>query len=189
MEAAWCRKRAAEGPGEPTLNHTSENAAFHQWLIPLNCCKAARRPPEETRTHAGCTRVCAHQAQFTHKCYVWIYGWHLFPCGRHPTAGRSDKDPRWLRSHVQPSSRSGSCVNQGHKWVSGKISPVKFQPPDIKVHFHIESSSAIHLQLGLLFLFGSFGAGCPSQHHRGVLWCLLLWYRTHSWIKIALKYR
>lgn len=50
MEAAWCRKRAAEGPGEPTLNHTSENAAFHQWLIPLNCCRAARRPPEETRT-------------------------------------------------------------------------------------------------------------------------------------------
>lgn len=47
MEAAWCGKHAAEGPGEPTLNHTSENAALHQWLIPLNCCKAARRPTEK----------------------------------------------------------------------------------------------------------------------------------------------
>lgn len=54
----------------------------HPPLLLQGGVKAYRR-----NTLAGCTRVCAHQAQFTHKCCVWIYGWRLFPCGRHHQRG------------------------------------------------------------------------------------------------------
>lgn len=61
------------GTGEPTWNHTSESAAFHDQLIFLNCYKATRKrvtvavKATHTHTHTGYTRARIHGAQFTRK--------------------------------------------------------------------------------------------------------------------------
>lgn len=60
MEATRCCKQVAEGPGEPTLNHTSESAAFHHWLIFLNCYKATRKRPTVKATQTLDTHAPAY---------------------------------------------------------------------------------------------------------------------------------
>lgn len=71
VEATTCCKQVTEGPGEPTLNHTSESAPFHHRLL-LNCYKETAN--SKSNTHAGYTRARVHKAQFTLKYFLWIHG-------------------------------------------------------------------------------------------------------------------